>query len=254
MFFEKGIVEVIANRQKIITGAVRFFLALAVLGSIYELNWMALFVSFLALVLSFSPEFFRRRYRIVLPRFLQAFIIVFVFAALFLGEVRSFYLKYWWWDSLLHLLSGIALGFAGFLIVYILRKTGKFMTSPALLATLAFCFALAMGALWEIFEYLTDQFFRLDMQKARNLCEVGAVYCDTRLGVADTMRDLILDAIGALYASITGYFYLLRKKFSSSFLHGLIKEFEEKNRHLFAKKKRWPFPRRPRPPGTDRDD
>lgn len=236
MRFKEVILKIIANRQSIIIGAIRFFLGLAVLGSIYELNWLALFVSVLTLVLSFSPEFFRRRYRIDLPRFLQFFIIVFIFAGLFLGEARSFYEKYWWWDSLLHLLSGVALGFAGFLIVYILYKTGKFKTSPVLLSVLAFCFALAMGSLWEIFEFFMDHFLRLDMQKARNLCELGAVYCDTRLGVVDTMRDLMLDALGALAASITGYLYL--KKKSPSFFQELVKEFEEKNKHLFVKRKK----------------
>lgn len=234
MRFKIFLIKIISNRQKIIIGFFRVFLALAVLGSIYELNWMSLFVSFLALVLSFSPDFLRRRYRIALPRSLQIFIIIFIFAGLFLGEVRSFYLKYWWWDSLLHLLSGVALGFTGFLIIYILYKTGKFSTNRFLLSMLAFCFALALGALWEIFEFLMDKLFFLDMQKARNLCEIGALYCDTRLGVIDTMRDLILDSIGALYASITGYLFLIKK--SPSFFHKLIFEFEEKNKHLFLKK------------------
>lgn len=233
MFLKKTIIKIIANRQAIIISSIKIFLVLAVLGSIYELNWMSLFVSSLSLALSFSPDLLRRRYRITLPRFFQFFIICFIFAGLFLGEARSYYIKYWWWDDLLHLLSGAALGFAGFLIVYILRKTGKLKTSAFLTALFAFCFALALGAIWEIFEYLMDKFFYLDMQKAKNLCPPGAVFCDTRLGVADTMSDLILDLVGALYASIAGFFYL--KKKSRYFFHELIKEFEEKNKHLFLK-------------------
>lgn len=205
------------------------------MGSIYELNWISLFISVLTLSLSFVPDIVRRRYQIVLPRFLQVFVIIFIFSGLFLGEARNFYSKFWWWDSLLHLLSGIALGFAGFLIIYILYKTGKFTARPALLAGLAFCFALALGALWEIFEFLLDNTLSLNMQKARDLCALGTFYCDTRLGVVDTMYDLILDAAGALYASVTGYFYLNRK--TPSLFHRLVREFEEKNRRLFRKKR-----------------
>ena len=139
-FFQNGLAEIIAQRQSLITGAIRLFLLLAVLGSIYELNWISLFISVLTLSLSFVPDIVRRRYQIVLPRFLQVFVIIFIFSGLFLGEARNFYSKFWWWDSLLHLLSGIALGFAGFLIIYILYKTGKFTARPALLAGLALCF------------------------------------------------------------------------------------------------------------------
>ncbi len=233
MFPKKYIVKVIANRNRIAIGAIRLILFAEVLASIYEFNWMALFISFLALVLSFSPEFFRRRYQIVLPTFFQFFIIVFIFATLFLGESQSFYYKYWWWDSLLHLFSGVALGFTGFLIVHLLHKTGGFNARPVLFAVLAFCFALAAGTLWEIFEYFSDRFLSLNMQKAKNLCEIGATYCDTHLGVVDTMRDLILDTIGALYASVVGYLYLIRK--TPSFFERLLSEFEDKNKHLFIK-------------------
>jgi len=57
-----------------------------------------------------------------------------------------------------------------------------------------------------------DEFFGTDMQKARGLCE-GLEECDSRLGVIDTMHDLILDAMGTLIACIIGFIYLKRKKF-----------------------------------------
>lgn len=126
----------------------------------------------------------------------------------------------------------MALGFAGFLILYIIYRTGGFRASFKLIAIFSFCFALALGALWEIFEFGVDTFFGANMQKARGLGLESN--CNTRLGVVDTMWDLILDAIGALIASITGYYYLKNKKipiFSS-----LIKRFEEKNPNLFKNK------------------
>jgi hypothetical protein len=52
---------------------------------------------------------------------------------------------------------------------------------------------LSIGALWEIFEFLMDSLFGLNMQKS---------------GLIDTMWDLIVDALGALVISILGYLYL----------------------------------------------
>jgi hypothetical protein len=195
---------------------------------------MSLFVSILALTLSFVPELIRKKYKISLPRFIQVFIIIFIFASLFLGEIQSFYQRFWWWDSLLHLLSGVALGFSGFLIVYILDKTGRFSSSIFLMSTLAFCFALAIGTLWEIFEFFMDTFFGLDMQKSKNLCAELSGVCDTRLGLIDTMIDLVLDSLGALYAVTIGYFYLKNEN-SPKLFRNLVKEFESRNIHLFKK-------------------
>lgn len=234
LFLKKKFFQIVLHRQKIIIGFIRISLVLAILGSIYELNWMSLFVSFLALVLSFLPEFFHKKYKLWLPNYFQLFIILFIYAGLFLGEARSFYIKFWWWDSLLHLLSGVALGFVGFLVVYALHKAHKISSSPLLLATFAFCFAVSVGVLWEIFEFFMDQFLNLNMQKSRNLCDIGALYCDTRLGVRDTMIDLILDSIGALFASIAGFLFLKKKK--PFFIGKIVNEFEEKNKNLFLKK------------------
>jgi uncharacterized membrane protein YjdF len=222
--------RVTRDRESLIIASIRALLVLAIAGSIYELNWLAVFVSALALGLSIVPELIRKRYQITLPRSIQVFIIVFIFAALFLGEMQSFYEKFWWWNSLLHLLSGIALGFSGFLIVYILHKTGRFSASPFLLSIFAFCFAVAIGTLWEIFEFTMDSILGLDMQKSRNLCAT-LTNCDTRLGVVDTMRDLILDALGAFSAVVVGYLYLNNRPIT--FFKHLVHEFELKNHHLF---------------------
>lgn len=221
-------------KHKYVIFLIRLSLILAIFGSIYERIWMALFVSILTLFLTFIPNIIKNKYNIELPTFLQVFIIAFIYASLFLGEVHNFYHKFWWWDSLLHFLSGIALGFAGFLILYILYKTKKLKASPFLITVLVFSFAMAMGAIWEIFEFLMDEFFGFDMQKARNLCVEG-YYCDSRVGVIDTMIDLILDALGALLACTIGYLFLKGKKIF--FFGEIVKEFETKNKQLFKKSK-----------------
>ena len=59
----------------------------------------------------------------------------------------------------------------------------------------SFCFALAIGLTWEIFEFTGDVLFDTNMQQRQT-------------GVVDTMKDQVMDALGAALAAILGYFYL----------------------------------------------
>lgn len=221
------------DRNKLIVIGIHISLILAIFASIYEQSWMNLFVSALTLILTFIPNIVQKRYRITLPTFLQIFIIIFIYSGIFLGEVRSYYKRFWWWDSILHLTSGIALGFIGFLILYILYKSNKFKANPLIITMFAFSFALALGTIWEIYEFGMDQFFNLDMQKARRLST--QMFCDTRLGVIDTMFDLIIDSIGAIIASFAGYLFLKEKKVF--FFGNIVDDFEKQNKSLFKRKR-----------------
>ena len=201
--------------------------------ALWERNLLNAFLSLLTFVLTLLPFIVKKRHKIELPEEVQIIIVLFIYAGIFLGGVREFYYKFWWWNYLLHTVSGIGLGFAGFLILYSLYKSGKLKASPFLIAFFSFCFGLAIGALWEIFEFSMDSFLGLNMQKARNLEKVYG-YFDIKLGILDTMWDLILDSLGALIASISGYFYLKKKEF---FLFDkLVKRFEKKNPLFFKKK------------------
>ncbi len=213
-----------------IANFVKITLIIAIPLSVYEKNWMALFVSVLTLFLVFLPGMIEKRYKINLIAEFQIIIILFIYAGLFLGEAKGYYTRFWWWDSILHALSGIALGFAGFLILYIFYKTERFKADFKIIALFSFCFAVALGALWEIFEFGIDSFFGANMQKARDL---GG---DTRVGVIDTMYDMILNTIGALIASVAGYFYL--KKGEMFIISRLLRKFERRNPSLFKKNKK----------------
>ncbi len=209
---------------------IRVILIAAIVISFFEDNWIFVFFSALTFLLTFFPKVIERSYKIELPVTFQVLIVLFACAGVFLGGVAEFYVKYWWWDSMLHFLAGIGLGFAGFLILYVLHRNNKFQAGPGTIAIFSFCFALSLGVLWEIFEFSVDSILGEDMQRARNLCpDIGD--CDTRLGLMDTMIDLILDAIGAFIASFAAYLYLLKKEVP--FFKRLVKDFEEKNPNLF---------------------
>jgi hypothetical protein len=178
-----------------ITVTVRIALGISVLLSAVLKHWLAAAATFGILLTTLLPSLLRERLRYRVPPVFDLLTILFIFASLFLGEVHGYYLRFPWWDLLLHLMSGFLLGVLGFLLVYAInqKQLGNLGLKPAFIAIFAFSFALALGVLWEIFEFGMDQTFGLNMQKS---------------GLADTMADLIVDTVGAATISLLGYGYL----------------------------------------------
>ena len=204
---------------------ISYFLQAVILGSgifsVFEKQWLNAFFMLGILILTFAPAVVRRNYRVFLPVEFDFITILFVFLAIFLGEWQAYYYKFWWWDILLHSGSGFLIGIAGFLLVYILNSQRKIQLQmkPLFISLFAFAFALAFGALWEILEFSLDQTFSLNMQKD---------------GLADTMLDLIVDAIGAAVISILGFFYLRKGNFLV--FDRMIHRFIDRNPRLFKKR------------------
>jgi hypothetical protein len=140
---------------------------------------------------------------------------------LFLGEVRGYYARFWWWDVLLHIGAGFLLGILGFLLVHVLNEKEEIELhmKPGFVALFSFMFAMGLGAVWEIFEFAMDQGFGLNMQKS---------------GLVDTMWDLIVDGVGALIISVLGWNHL-RQAGRNSFLERWIDRFIEANPQIFRR-------------------
>lgn len=218
--------------QNYITYGIILSLIVAVVFEIINKNSEFLFITVLSLILCLVPFFIQRRYKIQLPSEIQLATVLFIYSGIFLGEVNNFYVKYWWWDSMLHTFSGFAMGLVVFGAMYVLYKTQKIKTSAIFTAFIIFSITMTAGVIWEIYEYSYDNIAGGNMQRARNLCpETG--FCNSRLGVMDTMKDLLLNGIGAIFASILGYIYL--KKGEHFLLNGMIKRFVENNPKLFYK-------------------
>ena len=197
----------------------RLTIIIAIAGAIWNGRWALLFSSILVLILTFLPLFFQKKYKMNLPLEFESVIILFIYASLFLGEINSYYLKFWWWDVFLHISSGIALGFVGFLTLYVLYYNGKIKAKPIWIAMFAFCFGIAVGSVWEIFEFAMDQIFGFNMQKS---------------GLMDTMGDLIVNSLGSLFSSFIGYFYIKGKK--TPLFNRFLQRFTKNNPKYFKNK------------------
>ena len=166
-------------------------------------------------------EIFARHYKIILPTEFELAAILFIFGSLFLGSAVGFYYRFWWWDILLHGFSAILLGIIGLLMVWILNHNEKVDISlnPVFICIFSFSFAVAIGVLWEIYEFAFDSFFGADMQKS---------------GLVDTMWDLIVDTSGALLVSMSAYIYY--RTGHKSRLINEIQEFLSLNKSYFHTK------------------
>lgn len=165
----------------------------------------------LGIVALFIPSIISKKWKISIPSTMYMIYIIFLYAAIFLGEVRDFYYRIPHWDTILHTFSGAALGALGFSVVSLLNKQEKLNVnlSPFFVALFSFCFAITMGVIWEIYEFSFDGLLHLNMQKFALENGVNLV---GRAALCDTMKDLIVDSIGALTTSILGYISLKYKK------------------------------------------
>lgn len=175
-------------------------------------NYVNFFLTTLTLFLTFLPTIAKKKFMIESPSLFEIIILFLICGSIYLGEIQSFYEKFWWWDLFLHTLSGIIMGAIGFSLVYILNKSKHLKLSPIFVVMFAFTFAVSINVFWEIFEYIVDMSFGSNMLKS---------------GMSDTMSDLIVDIFSALFISVLGFLSL--KKKSKIFDEMKIKIIHKKN-------------------------
>ena len=235
----------------------RLLVIIIMILQILNLNYENVFYCILTLLLLIVPSFLQIQLKIELPTTLEIIILLFIFAAEILGEVSSYYTHFPYWDTMLHTLNGFLAAAIGFSLVDILNRNekAKFVLSPLYMAIVAFCFSMTVGVMWEFFEFSMDTFFGMDTQKDAIVHSISTVMLDPTggtavqhidnikeviingqelglggyldIGLKDTMKDLIVNFIGAVVFSIIGYFYVKkrgRSKFANRFIPSLKEE------------------------------
>ena len=231
-------------------------------------NWNEVFLCILTLFLLMIPSIIDKKLNIKLPTVLESIILLFIFAAEILGEIQNFYGIFKQWDTMLHTINGFIMAAIGFSLIDILNQSEKFSIklAPVFVALVAFCFSMTIGVLWEFFEYGMDTFMKTDMQKDRIVSTISSVELNENkenkpvvikdikestikgeidkketevviqngaldIGLNDTMKDLIVNCIGAVVFSTLGYIYIKQRgdgKFIKQFIP-VIKTKEDEN-------------------------
>lgn len=239
----------VKTRNTIIYLVLRIFVIISLVFQLFQRNYNNVFLCILTLILFMIPTIVDKKLHIELPNALEIIILLFIFGAEILGEVRNFYGTFPHWDSILHTINGFLMAAIGFSLIDILNRSEKvhITLSPVFVALVAFCFSMTVGVCWEFFEYSMDKIFALDMQKDRILNNIYSVelneykennvvkikditkttidgmvdnqkqqiviengYLD--IGLNDTMKDLIVNCIGAIIFSIIGLCYISGRK------------------------------------------
>ena len=225
----------------IVFTVLRLSVILVMIRQIFNGNYESVFLCLLTLLLLVGPSIAQITLRVELPSTLEIIILLFVYAAEILGEIRQFYEVFPHWDTILHTLNGFLAAAIGFSLVELLNRNQKlvFQLSPFFTALVALCFSMTVGIVWEFFEFMMDMVFGLDMQKDTVIHSISSVllkesdggipykideitevyingaelgiggYLD--IGLIDTMADLFVNFIGALVFAIFGYRYAKRR-------------------------------------------
>lgn len=225
----------------IVFTVLRLSVILVMIRQIFNGNYESVFLCLLTLLLLVGPSIAQITLRVELPTTLEIIILLFVYAAEILGEIRQFYAVFPHWDTILHTLNGFLAAAIGFSLVELLNRNQKlvFQLSPFFTALVALCFSMTVGIMWEFFEFTMDMVFGLDMQKDTVIHSISSVllkesdggipykideitevyingaelgiggYLD--IGLIDTMADLFVNFIGALVFAIFGYRYAKRR-------------------------------------------
>ena len=210
-------------------------------------NWNNVALCLITLVLFTLPNIISNKLHIDLPEPLEIIVYLFIFSAAILGEIQNFYRIFSHWDTILHTLNGFLCAAIGFSLVDILNKKEElyFQLSPAFAALVAFSFSMTVGVLWEFTEYAVDHYLEKDMQKDVIVDQFQSIKLNPKkenesikvkditkteiyandgdmiiiinggyldIGLGDTMKDLIVNFLGASLFSIIGYLYIKNRE------------------------------------------
>ena len=242
----------------IVFSILRALVVVVMILQIFNKNYENVFLCGLTLILLLVPSFVQLELRVELPKTLEIIILLFIFAAEILGEIREFYIKIPLWDTMLHTMNGFLAAAIGFSLVDLLNRSKRytFQLSPLFMAMVAFCFSMTIGVIWEFFEFGMDYFFNMDMQKDTVIHRINSVmlnpdginvpytieniqdttvngknlgldgYLD--IGLIDTMKDMFVNFIGAVVFSCFGFLYV-KSRGKNKTAEGLIPSIKTKD-------------------------
>lgn len=254
----RKIVEKYKNTKKkslLIYLILRILVLICMVLQILRGDWNNAFLCMISLVLFVIPTTIEEKFKITLPTVLESIIYLFIFSAEILGEINNFYGNIPYWDTILHTINGFIAAGIGFSLIDILNKNSeKINLAPFFVAIVAFCFSMTIGVLWEFFEYGADTILKYDMQKDEIISTISTVTLDPEqdnnpiliknidhtilydsdgnplavieggyldIGINDTIKDLLVNFIGAGIFSCIGFLYIKNRdkyKFATNFI------------------------------------
>lgn len=161
------------------------FMAIIFITSIIEESWFDASVAGAGIISGLFPFFIEKTFKTELDGKMKVAYILFLFASQYLGSIVGLY-ENGWWDTFLHLLSGIFLAFLGFDFFSRLDDDIRTEIPKRFLFVYIVVFSMAGAALWEMYEFTSDVVLNTTMQGNGN---------------DDTMIDIIAGSLGGILAA-----------------------------------------------------
>ena len=131
--------------------------------------------------------------KISINNYVETLYLILIFFSFTLGRLYNLYDKIYWYDTLVHSISGILV----FLFaIYIINKYSK-EKNKYIKIIFAITINTFIDVLWECIELFSDYIFNTNMMKI------------PETGVLDTMKDL---SVACIFSIITSFFYLKKMK------------------------------------------
>lgn len=214
--------------------------------SVLRKDYLTAVLCVAALVVFMLPPVIDKKFNIELPGGLEISAAVFTFMCVLGGELGYLYARFPLWDKILHTFSGFLIAAIGLALIEIRNKHREPLQrlSPLMTVVFAFCFSVTVAVCWEVFEFAVDGFTgTTDMQAdyiidaftskkvggetnplpivVDGIKDVVITFEDGRealvlhgyidIGIADTMYDMIVAAIGSFVFCAIEFIALVKR-------------------------------------------
>ncbi|MCD6146998.1 MAG: hypothetical protein J7J34_03230 [Thermoplasmata archaeon] len=190
--------------------------------SAYKHDWQWAFGCFFAFLLAMSPLFIKRSYHISLPWIMELLIVVAFSFHVWGGVLHLYSLVYY--DKIAHFSVSAIVAFFALTIIYLLDVYWEGLHMDIFMVGFFISiFTIAMGTIWEIGEFASDQIFSHGIPVAQ-------------ISLQDTMTDLIADSLAGIIVGVTGALSIRRGELKD-IIHPLDREMEKISNRSFLQAK-----------------
>lgn len=191
--------------------------------SVWKKDWLWAFACFFGFLLAISPIIIKRNIKFSV-HWLIEFLLVFAISLHVWGGVLHLY-SLPFYDKIAHFLASAIVAFFALIVIYILDIfSPRIHMDLVMMGFFIAIFTIAMGAMWEIAEFISDQVFSGGEPVAQ-------------VSLQNTMWDIIADTVAGILMGIMGAIGIRKGEFKD-ILFQLSKEAKKLNsRFLNARSK-----------------
>ncbi|MCK9289061.1 MAG: hypothetical protein RBS76_04525 [Acholeplasmatales bacterium] len=199
IFFGKGEGELIGSTVSVIISSIFIFLV------------------------TYLPKMLKRK-KIIISTTLYSIILISFLLSMGGGFIFRFYIIFSYYDTTIHFLNGIAIVVIAFAVVkYLVKNSDNNLPAIIFVAVLI---SIAIGPIWEIYEFLVDSLFDgSNMQRFKDV-HTGTSFIG-QAALRDTMIDLIVDTLGAIVGGLILYYDSFKNK---TIINNIA--FKKENNHI----------------------